>query len=110
MSNVALSRGALVHPVLQTLHPAPFRAVIATKHPALRLQSVSHDPAPAVRTFRRQRVDRALEAVEGVRLAGHHDLERLVVLVATGFAALHGEAPFTRTFLLQLASQPGGLI
>src|SRR5688572_357428 len=43
------------------------------------------DPAAAVRALRRQRVDGAFEAVEGVSLVApvrrHDDLERLVVFV-----------------------------
>src|SRR5262245_17909740 len=39
---------------------------------------------------RRERMDRAFEAVERVALARQHDLERLVVIVTADFASRHG--------------------
>src|SRR5437764_1355733 len=44
-------------------------AVRATEHRSAGLEAVADDPAAAMFAFRRQRVDRALEAVEIVRQA-----------------------------------------
>src|SRR5690606_1454258 len=54
------------------------------------LDPMADDPAIAVRTVRCQRMDRALEAVEGVGAAVLRDLERLVVVVAADVALRHG--------------------
>jgi hypothetical protein len=51
--------------------------------------AVAHDTATAVRTNRRQRVDRALEAVESVTLSAHDDFKRLVIFVLANFACRH---------------------
>src|SRR5215207_6647198 len=57
---------------------------------AVHFHAVAYDLAAAVRAARRERVRRALEAVEGVRIApGHGHLERLVVLVAADLASRH---------------------
>src|SRR5688572_6923945 len=53
------------------------------------LAAVADDAAAAVRAGRRQRMDGALEAVEGVGALAHHHLECLVVVVAAGVAAGH---------------------
>ena len=53
------------------------------------LHAVPNDPAVAVRANRCQRVDRALEAIEGVMLAGHNYFERLVILIFANFACSH---------------------
>jgi hypothetical protein len=45
--------------------------------------------AVAVRANRRQRVDCALEAVEGVTLAAHDDFKGLVVFILANFACSH---------------------
>lgn len=50
---------------------------------------MADDPATAVRTDRRQRVDRALEAIEDVPLSAHDDFKRLVVFVSANFAFRH---------------------
>src|SRR3989442_1626087 len=54
------------------------------------LDAVAGDLAAAVGARRRHAVDRALEAVEHVALAGRHYLEGLVVLVAAHLALRHG--------------------
>lgn len=61
----------------------------ATEDLASLLHSMSDDPALAVRANRGERVDRALEAIEGVMLAGHDHFERLVILIFTNFACSH---------------------
>ena len=53
------------------------------------LHTVPDNPAVAVRTNRRERMDRALETIEGVMLAGHNHFERLVILIFTNFACSH---------------------
>ena len=53
------------------------------------LHTVTDDPALAVRTDRRQRMDRALEAIEGVMLPADDYFERLVIFVFTNFTSSH---------------------
>ena len=54
------------------------------------LYAVSDDPAVAVRAAnRRERVDRALEAVERVVLAGNDHFKRLVIFILANFAFSH---------------------
>jgi hypothetical protein len=53
------------------------------------LHAVSDDPAVAVRANRRERVDRALEAVKGVVLAGNDHFKRLVIFILANFAFSH---------------------
>jgi hypothetical protein len=57
-----------------------------------RLQRLPDNPAVTVRTNRRQRVDRALEAVERVVLSANDNFKRLVIFVFANFARreLHG--------------------
>jgi hypothetical protein len=56
---------------------------------AVRFDAVPDDAAIAVWANRRQRVDRALEAVEGVTLSAHDYFKRLVILVFANFAFRH---------------------
>ena len=51
--------------------------------------AVSDDPAVAMRANGRQRVDRALEAVEGVVFAVNDHFKRLVIFIFTNFACSH---------------------
>ena len=53
------------------------------------LHTVPDNPAVAVRTNRRERMDRALETIEGVMLAGNNHFERLVILIFASFACSH---------------------
>ena len=50
------------------------------------LHAVPNNPAVAVRANRRERVDRALETIEGVMLAGHNYFKCLVILIFANFA------------------------
>jgi hypothetical protein len=50
---------------------------------------VPDDPAIAMRTYGRQRVDRALEAVKCVALAAHDHVKRLIVFILANFAFSH---------------------
>ncbi len=53
------------------------------------LHAVPNNPAVAVRANRRERMDRALETVEGVVLPGHNHFECLVILIFANFACSH---------------------
>ncbi len=53
------------------------------------LHAVTDDPALAVRANRRQRVDRALEAIEGVMLSGNDHFKGLVIFIFANFACSH---------------------
>jgi hypothetical protein len=53
------------------------------------LYAVSDDSAVTVRTDRRQRVDRAFEAIECVMLTGYHHFKRLVIFIFANFACSH---------------------
>jgi len=63
--------------------------MLAAKEGAVLLEAVPDDADAAVLAGRRQRVDRAFEAVEGVGGAVHGHLKRLVVVVSAGFASGH---------------------
>jgi len=51
--------------------------------------TVPHDSTIAVWADGRQRVDRALEAIERVMLSGYDHLKRLVIFVFANFACSH---------------------
>ncbi len=51
--------------------------------------TVTDDSAFAVRADRRQRVDRALEAIEGVMLPANDYFKRLVIFIFANFACSH---------------------
>src|SRR5258708_23467260 len=63
--------------------------MVAAEEAAVLLQPVADDLHLAVLARGRELVDRALEAVEGVAPAALRDRERLVVVVAAGFALRH---------------------
>ena len=56
---------------------------------AVGFHTVPDDPAIAVWADRRQRVDRAFEAIECVMLSGYDHFKRLVIFVFTNFACSH---------------------
>ena len=60
-----------------------------TENFSVRFDAVADDTAIAVRANRRQRVDCALEAIEGVTLSAHDDFKRLVIIVLADFAFRH---------------------
>ena len=82
-----LQRGldAIPQPVFATFP----RAVGAAKNFAAVFHTVADDFAPAVITFGRNNVDRALEAVEDVRFPLERDLECLVIFISAMFAFSH---------------------
>ena len=56
---------------------------------ATRLDPVAHNPAAAMGAHRRQRMNRALEAVEDVGLTSDDHIHGLVVLIAADLADTH---------------------
>ena len=64
-------------------------AVDTTEDFSVRFDAVADDTAIAVRANRRQRVNCALEAIEGVTLSAHDDFKRLVIIVLANFAFRH---------------------
>src|SRR5262245_59052815 len=68
------------------------RALGAAVELALDLVAVPQDPAAAMLAGGGQGMDRALEAVENVRLTIHLHVEGLVVFVAAHFALRHAGA------------------
>src|SRR5262249_23260702 len=71
------------------LHAGDARTVRAAEDASVRFDAVADDPTSAVAAHGRERVDRALEAVEDVRASARHDLEGLVVLVVAHLAFGH---------------------
>ena len=61
----------------------------AAKDLSVRFHAVADHPALAVGADRRERVDCALEAIEGVMLAGNDYLKRLVIFIFANFACSH---------------------
>ena len=61
----------------------------ATEDLSVGFYAVTDDPTVAVRANRRERMDRALKAIEGVVCAGNDYLERLVIFIFTNFACSH---------------------
>jgi hypothetical protein len=51
--------------------------------------TMPNDPAVAVWADRRQRMDRAFEAIECVMLSGYDHFKRLVVFIFANFACSH---------------------
>src|SRR5262249_28038094 len=76
-------------PIAQTGDANGLRAMLAAEECAVLLEAVPDDADAAVLAGRRQRMDRALEAVEGVGGAVHGHLKRLVVVVSTSFTSGH---------------------
>src|SRR5688572_24462592 len=79
--------------VVQTSDARALRTVLAAVEVAARLHAVPDDAHTAGIAARRQRLDRALEAVERMGLAIHPDLERLVVVVTAQLALRHTLPP-----------------
>ena len=60
-----------------------------TEDSSVRFDAVADDTAIAMWANRGERMDRALEAIEGVMLSAYDDLKRLVIFVLTNFAYRH---------------------
>src|SRR5262245_9083343 len=78
------------HAIAQQWGAFTVGAVRAAIHRAGLLEPVANDGAAAVRADRRERMDRAFEAVERVTFSGDRHLEGFVVVVSAGFASSHG--------------------
>lgn len=76
-------------PVRHRVVPAIAGAVRTAVHGGIDLDAVSDDPAAASRAGRRERGDRAFEAVEMPGRSTAGDREQVVVLVAAGVARRH---------------------
>ncbi len=61
----------------------------AAENLSVSFNAVPNNPAVAMRANRRQCVDRAFEAVEGVMLSADDHFKRLVVFVLANFACSH---------------------
>jgi hypothetical protein len=61
----------------------------ATVDLSIGFHTVPDDPAVAVWADRRQRVDRAFEAIERVMFAGYDHFKRLVIFILANFACSH---------------------
>ena len=61
----------------------------ATEDLSVSFHTVPDNPAVAVRADRRQRVDRAFEAIEYVMLSGYDHFKRLVIFILANFACSH---------------------
>jgi hypothetical protein len=79
-----------LNPIVNSDDARLLRAVGAAIKGALRFDAMADDPALAVRTRRRERMNGALEAIENVRLPGVNDFEGLVVIVPADLALGHG--------------------
>jgi len=85
--NSTLCRGA--DAVAQAGDAGPLGAMLAAEERPFLLEPVADDADAAIVAFRRQRMDRAFEAVEGMGGTVHAHLERLVVVVSAGFTSGH---------------------
>ena len=63
-----------------------------TEDLSVRFDAVADDTAVAMRANRRQRMNRALEAIERVTLSAHDDFKRLVVFVLANFTSRHTQS------------------
>lgn len=72
--------------------------MIATEKSTRLLQSVPDDADTAMSAGRRERMNGALETIEGVRPAVHCDLEGLVIVIAAGFTGSHDIHPHLARF------------
>ena len=61
----------------------------AAKDLSISFHAVANYSAMAVRTNRRQRMDRTLKAIKGVMLFGNDHLKRLVVFISANLASSH---------------------
>src|SRR3984893_8493532 len=78
---------ACPYSVTQAGHAFGLCAMVAAEERAFLFEAVTEDMNAAIVAGWSQRMDRALEAVEGVGGAVHAHLKRLVVVVSAGFAS-----------------------
>jgi hypothetical protein len=82
----------------------------ATEDLSISFHAVTDHPALAVRANRRERVDCALEAIEGVMLPSNDHFKRLVIFIFANFACSHTQtvrapSPSRRCSLLFLRAR-----
>src|SRR6266571_7206900 len=85
---------ACPYSVTQAGHAFGLGAMVAAEELAFLFEAVTEDMNAAIVAGWSQRMDRTLEAVEGVGGAVHAHLKRLVVVVSAGFAFGHDLLPF----------------
>jgi hypothetical protein len=85
--HVAIERR--LNAVFQLRFAGRTRAMNAAEDLSVGFNAVPDNPAIAMRANRRQRVDRALKAVEGVMFSVNNHLKRLVIFVFANFACTH---------------------
>src|SRR5215472_15938783 len=91
--------------VPDTGHARLMRAMSAAVEGVAILDAVPDDAAAAVRAPGCERLDRAFEAVEGVRAAILLDSEGLVVIVAAEVASGHVDSPTSGVWNMQISRQ-----
>lgn len=77
------------HSIAQAAYAFAFGAMLAAEKGALSLEAVTDNTDAAMRAGRRQRVDRAFEAVVSVSFAAQNNLKSFVIIVAAGLADCH---------------------
>jgi hypothetical protein len=93
--------------IAQAGHADHLGAVLAAEEGALLLEPVAHDADAAMLACRRQRMNGAFEAVEGVSGLAHRHLKRLVVIVSAGFTSGHDDlAPVVGPHAITRAGRP----
>jgi hypothetical protein len=77
------------------MNPLLFGAMGAAEEGSVGFNAVPDHFAPAMSARWSQRMNRTLEAIEGMRTTLHGYLECFIVLVTTGFTLCHGMALLT---------------
>jgi len=89
-SNHPCSKAAVrLDAILQSCFAGRARAMDAAIDFPVGFHTVPHDPAIAVRAYRRERMDRAFKAIECVMLSGYDHFKRLVIFIFANFACSH---------------------
>jgi hypothetical protein len=84
-----LEQRAALNAVLQCCFAGRTCAMNAAIDLPIGFHTVPHDPAVAVWADRRQRVNRAFEAIECVMLSRYDHFKRLVIFILANFACSH---------------------
>jgi RNase P/RNase MRP subunit POP5 len=97
-ANIRFQLRRVADAVAQARHAGLLGAMLAAEEGPLLLQSVADDADAAILACRRQRMNGAFEAVEGVSGVTHRHLKGLVVIVSAGFTSGHDDlAPVVLT-------------
>jgi hypothetical protein len=83
---------AALNSILQRRLAGGTRAMNAAEDLSVGFHTMPHDSTIAVWADRRQRVDRAFEAIECVMLSGYDHFKRLVIFILANFACSHTES------------------